>query len=156
MGTSSLLEQDVTRSLHELAQQLRVDSVRCSAAASSGHPTSSMSAADLMAVLLARHLRYDFTEPGAPGNDHLIFSKGHASPLYYSMLRAAGAIDDAELLSYRRMHSRLEGHPTPRLPWVDVATGSLGQGLPIGTGLAMAGKCLDKLPYRVWVLCGGS
>ncbi len=156
MSTSFLLEQDVTRSLRELAQQLRVDSVRCSAAASSGHPTSSMSAADLMAVLLARHLRYDFTEPGAPGNDHLIFSKGHASPLYYSMLRAAGAIDDAELLSYRRLRSRLEGHPTPRLPWVDVATGSLGQGLPIAAGLAMAGKSLDKLPYRVWVLCGDS
>jgi len=154
MSSSFLLEQGVTLSVRELAQQLRVDSVRCSAAASSGHPTSAMSAADLMAVLLARHLRYDFSQPGAPGNDHLIFSKGHASPLYYSMLRAAGAIDDAELLSYRRLCSRLEGHPTPRLPWVDVATGSLGQGLPIGTGLAMAGKSLDKLPYRVWVLCG--
>ena len=70
------------------------------------------------------------------------------------MLRAAGAIDEAELLSYRRLRSRLEGHPTPRLPWVDVATGSLGQGLPIAAGLAMAGKSLDKLPYRIWVLCG--
>jgi transketolase len=154
MSTSVLLEQDVTRSLHEVAQQLRVDSVRCSAVASSGHPTSSMSAADLMAVLLARHLRYDFTDPAAPGNDHLIFSKGHASPLYYSMLRAVGAIGEAEFLSYRQARSRLEGHPTPRLPWVDVATGSLGQGLPIGVGVAMAGKSLDKLPYRVWVLCG--
>jgi transketolase len=113
-----------------------------------------MSAADLMAVLLARHLRYDFTEPEAPGNDHLIFSKGHASPLYYSMLRAAGAIGEKEFLSYRMVRSRLEGYSTPRLPWVDVATGSLGQGLPIGVGVAIAGKCLDKLPYRVWVLCG--
>jgi transketolase len=115
-----------------------------------------MSAADLMAVLLARHLRYDFTEPEAPGNDHLIFSKGHAAPLYYSMLRAVGAIGEREFLSYRRARSRLEGHPTPRLPWVDVATGSLGQGLPIGVGVAIAGKSLDKLPYRVWVLCGDS
>ena len=156
MSTSYMLEQDVTRSLHELAQQLRVDSVRCSAAASSGHPTSSMSAADLMSVLLGRYLHYDFTNPDAPGNDHLIFSKGHASPLYYSMLRAVGAIGEEEFLSYRRARSRLEGHPTPRLPWVDVATGSLGQGLPIGVGLAMAGKNLDKLPYRVWVLCGDS
>ena len=156
MSTSSALEQGVTRSLHELAQQLRVDSVRCSAAASSGHPTSSMSAADLMAVLLARYLRYDFTRPDAPGNDHLIFSKGHASPLYYSMLRAVGAIGEEEFLSYRKARSRLEGYPTPRLPWVDVATGSLGQGLPIGVGLAMAGKSLDRLPYRVWVLCGDS
>ena len=156
MSTSFVLEQGVTRSLHELAQQLRVDSVRCSAAASSGHPTSSMSAADLMSVLLGRYLHYDFTNPDAPGNDHLIFSKGHASPLYYSMLRAVGAIGEEEFLSYRRARSRLEGHPTPRLPWVDVATGSLGQGLPIGVGLAMAGKNLDKLPYRVWVLCGDS
>jgi transketolase len=156
VSRSSLLEQGVTRSLYEVAQQLRVDSVRCSAAASSGHPTSSLSAADLMAVLLARHLRYDFAEPAAPGNDHLIFSKGHAAPLYYAMLRAVGAIGDDELLSYRQLRSRLEGHPTPRLPWVDVATGSPGQGLPIGVGLSMAGKSLDKLPYRVWVLCGDS
>src|ERR1700744_5507979 len=138
--------------LRELGQQLRVDSIRSSDAAGSGHPTSSMSAADLMAVLLANHLHYDFDHPEDPRNDHLIFSKGHAAPLYYSMLRAAGAIDDAELLSYRRLPSPLEGHPTPRLPWVDVATGSLGQGLPIAAGLAMAGKSLDKLPYRVWVL----
>ena len=156
MTTSFVPEQDVTRSLHELAQQLRVDSVRCSAAASSGHPTSSLSAADLMAVLLARYLRYDFSRPQAPGNDHLIFSKGHASPLYYAMLRAAGAIGERELLTYRQIRSQLEGHPTPRLPWVDVATGSLGQGLPIGAGVAMAGKYLDRLPYRVWVLCGDS
>ena len=156
MSTSLLLEQDVTRSLQEVAQQLRVDSVRCSAAASSGHPASSMSAADLMAVLLARYLRYDFTDPDAPGNDHLIFAQGHAAPLYYSMLRAVGAIGEDEFLSYRQARSRLEGHPTPRLPWVDVAAGSLGQGLPIGVGVAMAGKSLDKLPYRVWVLCGAS
>ena len=152
--TLRLLGGDVTRSLHEVAQQLRVDSVRCSAAAASGHPTSALSAADLMAVLLARYLRYDFRNPDAPGNDHLIFSKGHASALYYAMLRAAGAISEQELLTYRQIRSRLEGHPTPRLPWVDVATGSLGQGLPIGAGMAMAGKRLDKLPYRVWVLCG--
>ena len=94
-----------------------------------------MSAADLMAVLLAEHLRYDFTAPGHPGNDRLIFSKGHASPLLYAMYRAAGVIDDDELLSFRALGSRLEGHPTPRLPWVDVATGSLGLGLP-GRGQA--------------------
>ena len=102
-----------------------------SAAAGSGHPTSSMSAADLMAVLLDGHLRLDTEDLDDPANDHLIFSKGHASPLYYAVLKAAGIIDDAELLTFRKLDSRLEGHPTPRIPPTDVATGSLGQGLPI-------------------------
>jgi transketolase len=140
----------------ELGQQLRVDSIRAAAVTKSGHPTSSMSAADLMAVLLAKYLRYDFDAPDEPHNDHLIFSKGHASPLLYSMFRAAGAIDVDELLTFRTFGSRLEGHPTPEIPWVDVATGSLGQGLPYGVGIALAGKKLDRLPYRVWVLCGDS
>jgi transketolase len=141
---------------HDLAQQLRIESVRVSAAAGSGHPTSSMSAADLMAVLMDGHLKLDYQHPDDPHNDHLIFSKGHASPLYYSMLRAAGAITDEEFLTYRKLGSRLEGHPTPRIPPTDVATGSLGQGLPIGVGVALAGRELDRLPYRVWVLCGDS
>lgn len=115
-----------------------------------------MSAADLVAVLLARHLRYDWERPDNPANDHLIFSKGHASPLCYSMFKAAGAITDEELLTFRRFGSRLQGHPTPAIPWVDVATGSLGQGLPIAVGIALAGKYLDRLPYHVWVLCGDS
>jgi transketolase len=140
----------------ELGQQLRVDSVRSSSAAGSGHPTSSMSAADLMAVLLDGYLRYDWDSPEDPRNDHLIFSKGHASPLVYSIFKAAGAITDDELLTFRKLGSRLQGHPTPLLPWVDVATGSLGQGLPIGVGVALAGKRLDQLPYRVWVVCGDS
>jgi transketolase len=140
----------------ELGQQLRVDSIRCSAVTKSGHPTSSMSAADLTAVLLAKYLRYDFDDPDNPNNDHLVFSKGHASPLLYALYKAAGAISDDELLTFRRFGSRLEGHPVPVLPWVDVATGSLGQGLPIGVGIALAGKRLDRLPYRTWVLCGDS
>ncbi len=140
----------------ELGQQLRVDSVRAAAVTNSGHPTSSMSAADLMAVLLAKYLRYDFDSPDDPRNDHLVFSKGHASPLLYSLYKAAGAIRDEELLTFRQFGSRLEGHPTPIVPWVDVATGSLGQGLPYGVGIALAGKHLDRIPYRVWVLCGDS
>jgi transketolase len=140
----------------ELGQQLRVDSVRAAAVTSSGHPTSSMSAADLMAVLLSKYLHYDFDHPDDPRNDHLVFSKGHASPLLYSMYKAAGAISDEELLTFRKFGSRLEGHPTPEVPWVDVATGSLGQGLPYGVGIALAGKKLDRLPYRVWVLHGDS
>jgi transketolase len=155
-----------TRSLHStadlatvarLARQLRVDSIRASTSAGSGHPTSSMSAADLLSVLVARHLRYDWDQPKAAGNDHLIFSKGHASPLLYSVYKAVGVVSDEELMSgYRRLGSRLQGHPTPLLPWVDVATGSLGQGLPDGVGVALAGKYLDRVPFRVWVLCGDS
>jgi transketolase len=140
----------------ELGQQLRVDSIRAAAVTSSGHPTSSMSAADLMAVLMSKYLHYDFDRPDDPRNDHLVFSKGHASPLLYSIYKAAGAIRDEELLTFRKFGSRLQGHPTPEIPWVDVATGSLGQGLPYGVGIALAGKKLDRLPYRVWVLHGDS
>ncbi len=142
--------------VHEVAQQLRVDGIRASTKAGSGHPTSSMSAADLIAVLAAHHLRYDFADPKNPANDHLIFSKGHASPLLYALFKACGAISDEELLTYRTFGSRLQGHPTPVIPWVDVATGSLGQGLPVAVGVALAGRHLDRLPYRVWALCGDS
>lgn len=140
----------------ELAQQLRVDSVRSASAAGSGHPTSSMSAADVMAVLLDGYLTLDYQAPEDPRNDHLVFSKGHASPLYYAMLKVAGAIDDEELLTFRKFGSRLEGHPTPRIPPTDVATGSLGQGLPVAVGLALAARRLDRLDCRVWALCGDS
>jgi transketolase len=140
----------------ELAAQLRIDSIRSSSAAGSGHPTSSMSAADLLAVLMTKYLHYDFDAPDDPRNDHLIFSKGHASPLLYAVYKAAGAISDEEMLTFRKAGSRIQGHPTPVLPWVDVATGSLGQGLPIAVGVAMAGRLLDRLPYRVWCLCGDS
>jgi transketolase len=142
--------------LRELGQQYRVDSIRCAAAAKSGHPTSGMSAADLMAVLVGNHLRYDFDDPKQATNDRLISSKGHASTLLYAIFRSVGAITDEQLMTYRRFGSMLEGHPTPLLPWVDVATGSLGQGLPYGVGMALAGKYLDRLPYRVWVLHGDS
>src|ERR687886_1163159 len=115
-----------------------------------------MSAADLMAVLLAKSLRYDFDRPTDPANHRLVFSKGHASTLLYSIYRAAGVISVDDLLTYRQFSSVYEGHPTPRIPWVDVATGSLGQGLPSGVGMALAGKKLDKTPMRTWVLCGDS
>ncbi|MFF3499407.1 transketolase [Streptomyces sp. NPDC003247] len=146
-----------TAELTALGQQLRVDSVRASAAAGSGHPTSSMSAADLMAVLLANHLHYDFDRPAHPGNDRFVLSKGHASPLLYAAYKAAGALGDDELLTFRTLGSRLEGHPTPqRLPWVETATGSLGQGLPVGVGIALAVQRLEHSEARVWVLCGDS
>jgi transketolase len=156
-ATNSPLTTADLATVTQLARQLRVDSIRASTSAGSGHPTSSMSAADLLAVLVARHLRYDWEQPKAEANDHLIFSKGHASPLLYSVYKAVGVVSDEELMSgYRRFGSRLQGHPTPVLPWVDVATGSLGQGLPDGVGVALAGKYLDRVPFRVWVLCGDS
>jgi transketolase len=156
MAVTETIATTDLESARQLGQQLRVDSIRCSTAAGSGHPTSSMSAADLIAVLISRHLQYDWSKPKDPNNDHLIYSKGHASPLCYAMFKAVGAITDQELMTFRRFGSRLQGHPTPAIPWVDVATGSLGQGLPIGVGVALAGKYLDKLPYHVWVLCGDS
>jgi transketolase len=146
-----------TTMLAQLAAQLRADGIRASTAAGSGHPTSSMSAADVMAVLLARHMRYDWDRPDHPDNDHFILSKGHASPLLYAAFKAVGVITDTELMTgYRRFGSRLQGHPTPLLPWVDVASGSLGQGIGNGVGVALAGKFLDKSPFHVWVLCGDS
>ena len=156
MSTTAQTDPATLNQWHALAQQLRVDSIRCSTKAGSGHPTSSMSAADLLAVLMSEYLRYDFAHPHTPNNDHLIFSKGHASPLLYSVYKAAGAVSDEEFMTLRQRGSRMEGHPTPVLPWVDVATGSLGQGLPIGVGVGIAGKYLDKLPYHVWVVLGDS
>src|SRR3984885_13634617 len=148
MTTTSATELPDLDTVAELAAQLRVDSIRSSTSAGSGHPTSSMSAADLIAVLVARHLRYDWDNPHSRANDHLVFSKGHASPLLYSVFKAVGVVSDDELMTgSRRFGQRLEGHPTPVLPWVDVATGSLGQGLPDGVGIALSGRYLDRLPY---------
>ena len=115
-----------------------------------------MSAADLMAVLVDGYLRFDLSDPKSPANDRLVFSKGHASTLLYAIYRAAGVLSEDDILDYRKHTSMLEGHPTPRIPWVDVATGSLGQGLPIGVGMAIAGRHLDRVDNRVWVLCGDS
>ena len=136
-----------------LAAQLRADAIRATTAAGSGHPTSSLSAADLMAVLLQDHLKVDWRRPRSPDGDRLVFSKGHASPLLYAMLKAAGAISDEELLSLRKLGSRLEGHPTPRLPFVELATGSLGQGLPAAVGIALGARLLGS-ELRSWVLLG--
>jgi transketolase len=146
----------VTRFRRQLAQQLRGDSVRASAAVGLSHPTSSVSAAELMAVLLDGHLKLDVSDSQDPGRDHLIFSKGRALPLYHAMLKAAGALGAEQLASFRRFGSWPRGHSSQATLPPDVATGSMGEGLPIGVGLALAGRRLDRLPYRVWVLCGDS
>ncbi len=124
--------------------------------AASGHPTSSLSAVELLVGLLfGGAFRADLSDPAQPANDRLIFSKGHASPLFYALYAAAGAISDAELETYRQAGSPLEGHPRPPYPYAEVASGSLGQGLSVGCGMALAAK-LDKLPYRTYVLLGDS
>ena len=142
---------------NELAGQLAVDSIRSSTAAGSGHPTSSLSAAHLSAVVWSDHLRYDVADPKGLANDRFVLSKGHASPLMFSILKAVGAIGDEQLLSFRRFGSPLQGHPVPLpdMPWIDVATGSLGQGLPIALGMALAMR-MDGIPARVWCLLGDS
>jgi transketolase len=142
---------------NELAAQFCVDGIRASTAAGSGHPTSSMSAAHLLAVLYADHLRFDVADPVSLANDRFVLSKGHASPLMFAVLKAIGAIDDDTLMSFRKLGSPIQGHPVPLpdMPYIDVATGSLGQGLPIGLGMALAMR-LDDNPARVWVLMGDS
>ncbi|MBK9141911.1 MAG: transketolase [Candidatus Melainabacteria bacterium] len=151
------VQTDTLKTAAKLAQQFRVDSIRSTTQAGSGHPTSCMSAADLMSVLLTKYLKFDFANPKYDNNDRLVFSKGHAAPLLYAMYKAAGAITDEELMTLRKFGSRLEGHPVPEvLPYVEVATGSLGQGLPMAVGMAINARYLDKLPYRTWVLLGDS
>src|SRR6185312_7602714 len=139
--------------LHNLATQLRIDSIEATTAAGSGHPTSSMSAAELMAVLFFEVMRLDPAAPASPANDKFILSKGHAAPLLYSAWAELGLFPREHLKTLRQLNSDLEGHPTPRLPFVDVATGSLGQGLSVGVGMALCAR-LDKLDYRTYVLLG--
>ncbi len=144
-------------SLPNLSKLVRYYSLWCSTEAGSGHPTSSLSATDLMTTLLfGGFLRYDTTNPQHPNNDRLIFSKGHASPLFYALWMVAGAITQDELKTYRKFGSTLEGHPTPRFKFAEAATGSLGQGLSIGVGMAINAKYVDKIPYRTYVLMGDS
>ena len=142
---------------NDLAAQIAVDSIRSTTNAGSGHPTSSMSCAHLLSVLYASHLRTDVADPHSPGNDRFVMSKGHAAPALYAVLKAIGAIDDEAMLSLRRFGSPIQGHPAPvpQLPWIDVATGSLGQGLAVGLGMALAMR-MDGAPGRVWVLMGDS
>ncbi len=149
--------QDRTQLWNDFAAQIAVDSIRATTRAGSGHPTSSMSCAHLLAVLFADHLRFDVQDPGFVGNDRFVMSKGHAAPALYAALKAVGAFDDQTLLSLRKMGSPLQGHPAPipELPWIDVATGSLGQGLAVGLGMGLAMR-LDGSDGRVWVLLGDS
>jgi transketolase len=143
--------------LEKLARLIRYLILLCTTEAGSGHPTSSLSATDLMAGLLfGGTFKYDPDKPAYPNNDRLIFSKGHASPLLYALWAVAGRLSEKELLTLRKFSSPLEGHPTVAFPYVDASTGSLGQGLSIGLGMALNAKYIDKLPYRTYVLLGDS
>jgi len=146
-----------TSTLTKLATRVRYDILHMTTEAGSGHPTSSLSATDLLTGLFfGGTFRFDLDHPQNPCNDRIIFSKGHASPLFYALYAAAGVLSQEELLTYRRMGSPLEGHPTPRFAYAEAATGSLGQGLGIGVGIAMNGRYVDKLPYNTYVLMGDS
>lgn len=143
--------------IKKLSTRLRFDILSMTSGAMSGHPTSSLSSVELLAMLYFKHLQLDTKRPDFLGNDHVIFSKGHVSPLLYALFHVAGIISDDELKTYRAFGSQLEGHPTPRFPYADVATGSLGQGLAIGLGEALGLKYLfhgmHDVP-RVFVLLG--
>jgi transketolase len=147
-----MIETDIEL-LKGIANQLRIHSITSTTAAGSGHPTSCCSAADVAATLFFGHMRYDAKNPHFYNNDRFILSKGHAAPLLYAAWAETGLFPASELLTLRKFTSDFEGHPTPRLPFVDVATGSLGQGLSVGAGMALAAR-LDKLDYNTYVLLG--
>jgi len=151
---SPSLTPDLLTTLHNKATTLRIESVRATSEAGSGHPSSCCSAADIVSALFFHVMRYDPKNPKAPNSDRFVLSKGHAAPLLYAAWAEAGLFPVSELLKLRTLTSDLEGHPTPRLPFVDMATGSLGQGLPVGVGIALDAKFVDKLSRRTYVLMG--
>ena len=140
--------------LKQKATNLRIHSITATSEAGSGHPTTCLSAADIVSALFFHAMRYDTNDAQNPNNDRFILSKGHAAPLLYAAYAEAGIIATEKLCTLRQIDSILEGHPTPRFEWTEVATGSLGQGLSLGLGMALNGKFLDKSDYRVYVLLG--
>jgi len=150
----SLASPELLTALQNKATQLRIGSVLATSEAGSGHPSSCCSAADIVAALFFSVMRYDPKNPKAPNSDRFVLSKGHAAPLLYAAWAEAGLFPASDLLKLRTLASDLEGHPTPRLPFVDMATGSLGQGLPVGIGIALNAKFVDKLDHRTYVLMG--
>lgn len=157
MKSDVMINEEKIEKLEKLARLIRYLILTSTTQAGSGHPTSSLSATDLMtALLFGRVFRFDIENTGHPNNDRLIFSKGHASPLFYALWAAAGKVTETELMMLRKFGSPLEGHTTVAFPYVEASTGSLGQGLSIGFGMALNAKYLDKLPYRTYVLLGDS
>src|SRR5438445_6864104 len=149
----SLDRPSLINALKNAATQLRIDSIKSTSEAASGHPTTCCSAADLVAALFFAEMRFDPKNPRDPDSDRFILSKGHAAPILYAAWAEAGAFDRSELLKLRRIDSDLEGHPTPRLSFVDVATGSLGQGICAAIGTALNARRIESA-YRTYVLLG--
>ncbi len=152
-SAKAVVASDVVQKVTEKARMLRIHSMRMTTAAGSGHPTSCLSCAELMAGVFFHAMKMDPKQPDAPTNDRFVMSKGHAAPILYAALAEAGVFPVGRLLTLRQFSSELEGHPTPRIPGVDAATGSLGQGLSVGLGLALAAR-LEKQPIRIYVLLG--
>jgi transketolase len=147
------MNQERIEQLTGIANQLRIHSIAATTQAGSGHPSSSCSAADIVAALFFGHMRFDPKNPKHPNNDRFILSKGHAAPVLYAAWTELGVLPESELMRLRELGSDVEGHPTPRLPFVDVASGSLGQGLSVGVGMALSAR-LDKRDFRTYVLLG--
>jgi len=145
---------DEVTKLRDMANKLRIHSVKMTTASKSGHPTSCSSMAEVMSVLFFKVMKYKVSEPKAAFNDRFILSKGHAAPILYAAWAEAGLFPAADLMNLRKIDSDLEGHPTPRLNFIDVATGSLGQGLSVACGMAYCGKFFDKASYRTYCLMG--
>ncbi|XP_006872584.1 PREDICTED: transketolase-like protein 2 [Chrysochloris asiatica] len=154
MADDTMPDEKAVQVLRDMANRLRIHSIRATCASNSGHPTSCCSAAEIMSVLFFHTMRYKQTDPGHPDNDRFVLSKGHAAPILYAAWAEAGDIRESDLLRLRKIDCDLEGHPTPRLSFVDVATGSLGQGLGAACGMAYTGKYFDKASYRVFCLMG--
>lgn len=154
MEQSARTNQDLIQALEAMGNRLRIHSILATSEAGSGHPTTCMSAADITAAVFFYAMRYDVADPKNPLNDRFVLSKGHAAPLLYAAWAEAGAFPVERLKTLREFTSDLEGHPTPRLPWVEVATGSLGQGLSCGVGMGLNGKYLDKIDNKIFVLMG--
>lgn len=147
-------DQQTMQGLKDAANQLRILSIRATTAAGSGHPTSCCSSAEIMSVLFFHTMRYKAKDPRNQNNDRFVMSKGHAAPILYAAWAEAGFLPESELLNLRKIDSILEGHPVPKQEFVDVATGSLGQGLGAACGMAYTGKFFDKASYRVFCLLG--
>ncbi|VDP89631.1 unnamed protein product [Echinostoma caproni] len=147
-------EYDTLLALEYAATRLRINSIKATNASKSGHPTSCASIAEIMAVLFLKEMRYKPKDPRNPSNDRFVLSKGHAAPVLYAAWAEVGLITESDLLSLRKLSSDLEGHPTPRLSFIDVATGSLGQGLSNAAGMAYVGKYVDHASYRVYCIVG--